>query len=95
MRLLRRLVRRTAHVVRDGRPQVVPAEAIVRGDLVELEVGDLMPADLVLSTADALSADESTLTGARSRREWWRSRSWERPPAGPGSASPRCRPASR
>jgi Mg2+-importing ATPase len=63
VRLLRRLVTRTARVVRDGSPKVVPAESIVRGDLVELEVGDLVPADLVLSSADALSADESALTG--------------------------------
>jgi P-type Mg2+ transporter len=63
VRLLRRLVTRTARVVRDGRPEVVPAEAVVRGDLVELEVGDLVPADLVLTAADALSADESALTG--------------------------------
>jgi Mg2+-importing ATPase len=63
VRLLRRLVTRTARVVRDGRPQTVPAEAVVVGDLVELEVGDLVPADLMLADADGLSADESALTG--------------------------------
>ena len=56
-------VGRRATVVRDGHPQDVPAAELVPGDLVLLEPGDIVPADLELSEAKALTVDESTLTG--------------------------------
>ncbi len=43
--------------------RVVPAEELVPGDIVVLEAGDAVPADLRLIEASALAADESTLTG--------------------------------
>jgi Ca2+-transporting ATPase len=53
----------TTRVLRDGRPQVVPAAEVVPGDVVLLGEGDIVPADgQVLSTA-ALRVDESALTG--------------------------------
>jgi Ca2+-transporting ATPase len=53
----------TTRVLRDGRPQVVPAAEVVPGDVVLLGEGDVVPADgQVLSTA-ALRLDESALTG--------------------------------
>ncbi|WP_067806851.1 cation-translocating P-type ATPase [Actinomadura formosensis] len=52
-----------AVVVRDGERQRVPAADLVRGDLVELEAGDKVPADLRLLRTDELAVDESTLTG--------------------------------
>ena len=60
---LRRYLTRTARVWRDGAVSEVPAADLVLDDLVELEVGDVVPADLELSAADELSADEATLTG--------------------------------
>ena len=60
---LRRLVRGHARVVRDGRALVVDAEAVVRGDVVLLEAGDRVPADLRLDETLGLETDESTLTG--------------------------------
>ncbi|HEU5303609.1 MAG TPA: magnesium-translocating P-type ATPase [Gemmatimonadales bacterium] len=60
---LRRYVTRAARVRRDGVLRAVPADEIVRGDLIELEVGDVVPADLELTVADELTADESALTG--------------------------------
>ena len=63
VRALRRLVSRTARVRRDGVVRALPAADLVRGDLVQLEVGDLVPADLLLVAADEVSADESLLTG--------------------------------
>ena len=63
VRALRALVTRTARVRRNGVVLDVPAAELVRGDLVELQVGDLVPADLELVAADEVSADESTLTG--------------------------------
>jgi Mg2+-importing ATPase len=63
VRALRRLMTPMARVIRDGSTQVIPAAQLVRGDLVSLEVGDLVPADVQLITADELSADEAALTG--------------------------------
>jgi Ca2+-transporting ATPase len=63
MEALRALGGRTARVRRDGRAQVVNAEDLVPGDLVLLEAGDIVSADLRCVSTAALAADESTLTG--------------------------------
>ena len=61
---LRALGGRTAHVRRDGRVRLVPAEELVPGDIVLLDAGDAVPADLrLVEAASGLAADESTLTG--------------------------------
>jgi P-type Mg2+ transporter len=60
---LRRLVTRTARVRRGGATVEVPAAQVVNGDLVLLEMGDLVPADLVLEAGEDLTADEASLTG--------------------------------
>jgi P-type Ca2+ transporter type 2C len=52
-----------ARVIRDGRQRTVPAAQIVPGDLVVVGEGGRLPADGVLIGGDALSVDESTLTG--------------------------------
>ncbi|GAA3336550.1 HAD-IC family P-type ATPase [Amorphoplanes nipponensis] len=52
-----------ARVVRDGADRIVPAAQLVRGDLVRLEAGDIVPADLDLTDAQRASFDESALTG--------------------------------
>ncbi len=50
--------------VRRGRAtQVIDARELVPGDLVVLEAGDIVTADLRLSQASNLAADESVLTG--------------------------------
>ncbi|NJP34905.1 cation-transporting P-type ATPase [Micromonospora sp. HSS6-12] len=53
----------TARVVRDGRDVVLPAADVVVGDLVRIEAGDVVPADLLLTDTARLSVDESALTG--------------------------------
>ncbi|BCL17001.1 cation-transporting P-type ATPase [Micromonospora sagamiensis] len=53
----------TARVVRDGVDLVVPAVDLVRGDLVRVEAGDVVPADLLLGESSRLHLDESALTG--------------------------------
>jgi Mg2+-importing ATPase len=63
LQALRKFVSRTARVRRDGRAIDVPAAEVVRGDAVLLEVGDLIPADLALTTADNFATDEAALTG--------------------------------
>ena len=60
---LRSMVRTHAHVVRDGHRQTVPSEELVPGDLVHLEAGDKVPADLRLVRLAELRIDESALTG--------------------------------
>jgi calcium-translocating P-type ATPase len=53
----------SATVVRDHRVQEVPAHDLVIGDLVLLEAGAIVPADLRLIDAAQLRIDESLLTG--------------------------------
>ncbi|WRH86780.1 cation-transporting P-type ATPase [Nguyenibacter sp. L1] len=60
---LRALGGRTAHVRRAGRVRAVPAEDLVPGDIVLLDAGDAVSADLRLIEASGLAADESALTG--------------------------------
>ncbi|WP_219994789.1 cation-translocating P-type ATPase [Pseudarthrobacter phenanthrenivorans] len=60
---LHSLVRTRAVVMRDGQRQEVPSEDLVPGDLVLLEAGDKVPADLRLVRLSGLRADESALTG--------------------------------
>lgn len=60
---LRDLVRTYARVVRDGESFEVDAEECVPGDIVLLEEGMKVPADLRLLETYALEVDESLLTG--------------------------------
>jgi len=53
----------TARVRRDGRWQEIEARDLVPGDLVRLEIGNIVPADLRLTKGDYLSVDEAALTG--------------------------------
>ncbi|MEV1053415.1 HAD-IC family P-type ATPase [Streptomyces sp. NPDC049887] len=60
---LRALVRTTATVVRGGRRRQAPSSELVPGDLVLVEAGDKVPADVRLLRAAELRVDESALTG--------------------------------
>lgn len=60
---LRSMVHTDAKVVRDGHEQMVPSEDLVPGDLVLLEAGDKVPADLRLLRDAELQVNESALTG--------------------------------
>jgi Ca2+-transporting ATPase len=53
----------TARVVRDGETLLVPAPELVPGDLVRLDAGDIVTADLRLLVARALRINEAALTG--------------------------------
>lgn len=57
------MLARTAVVVRDGRRHQIAAEELVPGDLVFLESGMVVPADLRLVSARQLAVDEAALTG--------------------------------
>ncbi|HEY1066042.1 MAG TPA: cation-transporting P-type ATPase, partial [Pirellulales bacterium] len=60
---LRRLSAPTAKVVRDGAPSVLPAHELTPGDLVVLEAGDQVPADVRLVGGFGLRVTEASLTG--------------------------------
>ena len=60
---LRERLALSARVWRDGRVQTLPARQLVRGDLVELAAGNLVPADGVLLEARDLMLSEASLTG--------------------------------
>ncbi|KAK8875261.1 Sodium transport ATPase 5 [Apiospora arundinis] len=60
---LRSLSSPTATVVRGGKSQVVPSSQIVPGDIVEVKMGDTLPADIRLVEAKNFETDEALLTG--------------------------------
>ncbi|KAJ5611927.1 hypothetical protein N7528_009032 [Penicillium herquei] len=60
---LRSLSSPTGVVTRDGKTTTVPSSEIVPGDMVELKVGDTVPADLRLIEAFNFETDEALLTG--------------------------------
>ena len=59
---LRRRLRVSARVLREGNWQVIPARELVPGDIVRMRPGDIIPADVRLLT-NTLSVDQSALTG--------------------------------
>lgn len=52
-----------ARVKRSGKWQEIEAAQLVPGDIVRLRLGDIVPADVVLTDGDYLSIDQSALTG--------------------------------
>jgi Ca2+-transporting ATPase len=63
MAALRRIAAPTAVVSRGGQRLVLPARELVPGDVVLLEAGNMVPADLRLSAAVRLRVEEAALTG--------------------------------
>ena len=60
---IRSMISPRANVLRDGHRTSVPAAEIAPGDIVLIEAGDRVPADLRLIKARALLIDEAALTG--------------------------------
>ncbi|MCQ9387458.1 cation-transporting P-type ATPase [Brevibacterium sp. 50QC2O2] len=63
MESLQRLVHPSTAVVRDGRTQTIATPDLVVGDVVEVQEGDSIPADIRLIRVDGLSTSEFALTG--------------------------------
>ncbi|WP_251716461.1 calcium-translocating P-type ATPase, PMCA-type [Lactobacillus agrestimuris] len=60
---LKEMATPNAHVKRNGAIVEVPSPELVPGDIVLLEAGDVVPADLRLTQAHSLKIEESALTG--------------------------------
>ena len=60
---LKKMAAPMAKVVRNGEPMVVNVEDVVPGDVVELEVGDIVPADIRITESYSMSVQESSMTG--------------------------------
>ena len=63
MESLKSLISKTAIVRRDNKTQEIPSQDLTVGDIVILDEGDKVPADLKLIEANRLTCDESLLTG--------------------------------
>lgn len=53
----------TARAVRDGKTVIIPAEKLVKGDVIFLDAGDKVPADGRILQSMSLECDEAALTG--------------------------------
>lgn len=60
---LKRVISLSARVVRDGKEQVVPAQELVPGDIIQLQAGDKISADVRLCEVHDFEVNESALTG--------------------------------
>ena len=60
---LQKLTDHASKVIRDGKITVIPAKELVPGDIVLLDTGDYIPADLRVIEAVNLKSQESSLTG--------------------------------
>lgn len=60
---LSRMVPQSATVLRDGNPTTIPANEVVPGDVLQLQAGDQVAADMRLFEVNGLQVDESPLTG--------------------------------
>ena len=63
LRAIRNMLSAQAMVLRDGKHIAVPAEQLVPGDVVLLQSGDKVPADLRLFRVKSLQIQEAVLTG--------------------------------
>ena len=60
---IRNMLSAEARTLRDGETRMIPADGLVPGDIVLLESGDKVPADLRLIEVKNLRIDEAALTG--------------------------------
>ncbi|HGJ64130.1 TPA: cation-translocating P-type ATPase, partial [bacterium] len=63
MNSLRKISAPYAKVIRDGKEKKILARELVYGDIILLEEGDIIPADLRLIETSSFRVDESSLTG--------------------------------
>ena len=61
--MLKKKLSPQARVKRDSEWQIIPSRELVKGDIVRLRLGDIIPADVKIIEGDYLECDESALTG--------------------------------
>ncbi len=60
---LKKSLARKARVMRDGTWTVIDAGNLVPGDVVSINAGEILPADMLLTEGEYLSVDQAALTG--------------------------------
>ncbi len=60
---LKKMTPQIAKVIRDGKKRKINAEDLVKGDIIELEAGNYVPADCRILESHNLKIEESSLTG--------------------------------
>ena len=59
---LKEMTKATSKVIRNGKKQTVVSEEILVGDILDLEAGDVVPADARIIESYSLKVEESALT---------------------------------
>lgn len=63
MEALKNMAANHAHILREGKMMSIPATDLVVGDVIMLEAGNIIPADVRFFETHQTKVDESTLTG--------------------------------
>ncbi len=63
MEALKEMAAPEAEVMRDGKWISVPAKTLVPGDIIKINTGDILPADVRILESNRLTVDEAALTG--------------------------------
>ncbi|KAB8121955.1 MAG: cation transport ATPase, P-type [Candidatus Phytoplasma cynodontis] len=63
LKIIKKKTRLYAKVLRDNKLKLIPRETIVPGDIIFIEQGDIVPADLRIIESNNLKINESILTG--------------------------------
>ena len=50
-------------VLRDGKLELIPSRKLVMGDVIEVKLGDWIPADIWIVSCEEMKVDNSSLTG--------------------------------
>ncbi|OAB27211.1 Ca2+-transporting ATPase [Flavobacterium fryxellicola] len=69
MEALKNMAANHAHILREGKMMSIPATDLVAGDVVLLEAGNIIPADVRFFETHQTKVDESTLTGESNNLE--------------------------
>ncbi|MEA2070144.1 MAG: cation-translocating P-type ATPase [Asgard group archaeon] len=60
---LKKIISKEVRVIREGEEHIIDSKKLVVGDIVLIEAGEKVPADMRLLTSTSLKVDESALTG--------------------------------
>lgn len=63
MEALKKMAAPSSYVIRNGKTVELPTEELVPGDIVLLEAGNTVPADIRLSESESIKVNEASLTG--------------------------------